>query len=36
MRALTLLLLGALGFGANAGEIDQAAPSSSCSNRKPC
>jgi len=25
MRALTLLLLGALGFGANAGEIDQAA-----------
>lgn len=25
MRALTLLLLGALGFGANAGEIDEAA-----------
>ena len=25
MRALTLLLLGALGFGANAGEIDQTA-----------
>lgn len=25
MRALTLLLLGALGFGAKAGEIDQAA-----------